>query len=305
MPTLGMKLDAIPTEEVAPLARAIERRGFDEVWVCEDLGRNGGIAQAALALAATERCRVGIGILPAAVRNVAYLAMEIASLCRAHPGRFLPGLGHGMPNWLKQVDAHPASLLACLEEVTLVTRRLLVGETVTFHGRHVEIEDVTLQFPLPEPPPLCWGVRGPKGIELASRVADGLILAEGSGPAYVARACERMPAEANNVVFAWFSIDPDPAVAVERLRGTVAAALGKSYMRSQLGELGTDEATDAVVAELTVSGDAEGCAEAIARLYDAGADSVVLQPIPGTERAQLEEVAPMLAALGRSPATAG
>jgi 5,10-methylenetetrahydromethanopterin reductase len=303
MPTLGMKLDAIPTEEVVPLAREIERHGFDEVWVCEDLGRNGGIAQAALALGATERCRVGIGILPAAVRNVAYLAMEIASLCRAHPGRFLPGLGHGMPNWLKQVDAHPVSLLACLEEVTLVTRRLLVGETVTFHGRHVEIEDVTLQFPLPEAPPLCWGVRGPKGIELASRVADGLILAEGSGPAYVAGACERMGPDAENVVFAWFSIDPDPTLAVERLRGTVSAALGKSYMRSQLGELGSDEATDAVVGELTVSGDAGGCAKAIARLYEAGADSVVLQPIPGTERRQLEQVAPMLVALGRHPAT--
>src|ERR1700753_1506138 len=92
LPALGMKLDAIPTEEVAPLAREIERRGFDEVWVCEDLGRNGGIAQAALALAATERCRVGIGILPAAVRNVAYLAMEIASLCPS-PRRLLAGPG--------------------------------------------------------------------------------------------------------------------------------------------------------------------------------------------------------------------
>src|ERR1700761_6373390 len=130
---IGMKLDAIPTEEVVSLAREIDRRGLDELWVCEDLGRNGGIAQAALALGATERCKVGVGILPAAVRNVAYLAMEIASLCRAHPGRFLPGIGHGMPDWLKEVGAHPGKLLPCIEEVTSVTRRLLVGEAVTFH----------------------------------------------------------------------------------------------------------------------------------------------------------------------------
>src|ERR1700753_2353803 len=145
LPALGMKLDAIPTEEVAPLARAIEEHGFDEVWVCEDLGRNGGIPQPALALAATERCQVGIGILPAAVRNVAYLAMEIASLCRAHPDRFLPGLGHGMPGWLEQVGAHPGKLLPCLEEVTLVLRRLLAGETVSLGGRHVRVEDVALE----------------------------------------------------------------------------------------------------------------------------------------------------------------
>jgi 5,10-methylenetetrahydromethanopterin reductase len=296
MPALGMKLDAIPTEEVVALAREIDRSGLDEVWVCEDLGRNGGIAQAALALGATERCKVGLGILPAAVRNVAYLAMEIASLCRAHPGRFLPGLGHGMPGWLRQVDAHPASLLACLEEVTLVTRRLLAGETVSFDGRHVHVDGVALEFPPPEAPPLLWGVRGPKGIELASRVADGLILAEGSGPAYVATARGRLadPA-ARIVVFAWFAIDPVGGRAVERLRGTVAKALTKDFMQAQLGGLGATEADDEVVRELTVSGDVEECATAIRRLYDAGADSVVLQPVPGGERDQLDLIGPLVA----------
>ncbi len=52
-----------------------------------------------------------------------------------------------------------------------------------------------------------------------------------------------------------------------------------------------------MVRELTVSGDAAGCAEAVARLNDAGADSVVLQPIPGTEPDQLEQIGAPLAAL--------
>jgi alkanesulfonate monooxygenase SsuD/methylene tetrahydromethanopterin reductase-like flavin-dependent oxidoreductase (luciferase family) len=92
-----MKLDGLPTEEVPALAQAIERHGLEEVWICEDLGLNGGIAQSAIALSVTERIRVGHGIAPAAIRNVAYYAMEVASLCRTFPGRFLPGLGHGMP----------------------------------------------------------------------------------------------------------------------------------------------------------------------------------------------------------------
>jgi 5,10-methylenetetrahydromethanopterin reductase len=293
-----MKLDAIPTEEIVSLVGDIERQGLDEIWVCEDLGRNGGIAQAALALAATERCKVGVGILPAAVRNVAYLAMEIASLCRAHPGRFLPGIGHGMPDWLKEVGAHPGKLLPCIEEVTSVTRRLLVGETVTFHGEYVDVEEVVLQFPLPEAPPICWGVRGPRGIELASRVADGLILAEGSGPGYVARARESLAdPDALITVFAWFAIDTDPADATDRIRSTVAEALDRDFMRSQLMALGATEATDEVVGELTVSGNADGCAAAINRLYEAGADSVVLQPIPGTERDQLRFVPSLLESL--------
>ncbi len=286
-----MKLDGIATERVVALAPAIERAGFDEIWICEDLGRNGGIAQAALVLGATERCRVGLGIAPAAVRNVAYLAMEIASLCRAHPGRLIPGLGHGMPDWLRQVGAHPGKLLPCLEEVTIVCQRLVAGETVTFHGEYVQIDDVTLDYPAPEPPLVHLGVRRPRGIEIAARIAGGVILAEGSGPRYVREVRDRFgEAGARITAFAWFSVDADSATAIDRLRPQVDRALGEESMQAQLGDLAAVGATDEVVRELTVSGTVEECAAAIDRLYNAGADAVVLQAVPGTEADQLDRV---------------
>jgi 5,10-methylenetetrahydromethanopterin reductase len=302
--SLGMKLDGIPTEEVVALAPEIERAGLDQVWVCEDLGRNGGIAQAALALAATSRCRVGLGILPAAVRNPAYMAMEIASLCRAHPGRFIPGIGHGMPGWLRQVDAHPGRLLPRLEEVTVVARQLLEGRTVDFSGEGVRVEDVSFQFPPAEVPPILWGVRGPKGIELAGRVADGLILAEGSGPDYIRDARERFGARRPTVVaFAWFAVDDDAERARAQLRDTVAAALEWKFMRAQLGPLAEAGDVEAAIGELTVSGTPADCAAAIERLWDAGADSVVLQAPPGSERPMLARMGAILEALG-SPGNA-
>lgn len=183
MPALGMKLDGLPTEEIPPLSAAIEEHGLDEVWVCEDLGFNGGIAQAAMALSTTEHVRVGHGIAPAAVRNVAYYAMEVASLSRTFPGRFLPGIGHGEPWWLTQVGSHPGKLIPCISEVTEATRRLLAGETVTLHGEWVHLDEVTLHFPPAHRPPVSLGVRGPRGVRVAAERADGLILAEGSGPA--------------------------------------------------------------------------------------------------------------------------
>jgi alkanesulfonate monooxygenase SsuD/methylene tetrahydromethanopterin reductase-like flavin-dependent oxidoreductase (luciferase family) len=298
VPTLGMKLDGIPTEEVVSLAREVERHGLDSVWVCEDLGRNGGIAQAALCLGATERCQVGLGIMPAAVRNVAYLAMELASLCRAHPSRFLPGLGHGMPEWLEQVGARPASLLDYLDGTTVVVKRLLAGETVSFDSGGIELDSVTLGYPPPHVPPILWGVRGPKGVELAARVADGLILAEGSGPGYGRRSRRRVGEAATIVVFAWLSIGRDASKAIGAIRPTVATALGQDFMRAQIGELGFTEPVDAAIDELSVAGDVETCAAAIKRLYAAGADSVVLQPIPGTEYEQLAQLDDLVSALG-------
>lgn len=286
-----MKLDGLATEDVPALARAIEAHGLDEVWVCEDLGLNGGIAQAAIALSLTERVLVGHGIAPAAVRNVAYYAMEVASLCRAFPGRFLPGLGHGMPGWLTQVGAHPGRLLPCLAETAEVAARLLSGETVSFHGEWVNVDEVGLRYPPANAPPISLGVRGPRGMDVAARVAGGVILAEGSGPSYVRRVVDQIGRADHHVtVFAWFSIDDDRETARARIRETVAVALEQDFMRSQLGHLPTAGPTEQVLAELTVSGCPTDCAAAVRALHAAGADSVVLQPVPGTEVEQLPRV---------------
>ena len=43
----------LPAAEVLPYARRAEELGFDELWVVEDLGFRGGVAQAAAVLAAT------------------------------------------------------------------------------------------------------------------------------------------------------------------------------------------------------------------------------------------------------------
>src|SRR4051794_9765923 len=90
-------------EELAGFAAALDAAGADDLWVVEDLGWAGSIASAAVALGASERLRVGIGIAPVALRNPALLAMELAALARVHPGRLVAGLGHGVPEWMRQV----------------------------------------------------------------------------------------------------------------------------------------------------------------------------------------------------------
>jgi alkanesulfonate monooxygenase SsuD/methylene tetrahydromethanopterin reductase-like flavin-dependent oxidoreductase (luciferase family) len=66
----------IPPADVRAFAGGIEARGYDELWVIEDCFWRSGVSNAALALGATERIHVGIGILPAVLRNRALAAME-------------------------------------------------------------------------------------------------------------------------------------------------------------------------------------------------------------------------------------
>ena len=103
IPALGVVLvPTLPPEALRPLAAAADRH-LDELWLWEDCFKESAIAAAGAALAWTERVRVGIGLAPVPLRNVALLAMELATLHRLFPGRLLPGIGHGVQDWMGQV----------------------------------------------------------------------------------------------------------------------------------------------------------------------------------------------------------
>jgi 5,10-methylenetetrahydromethanopterin reductase len=190
--SIGMCFDrTFPPSFVREVARELEEGGADQLWVIEDCFYTAGVSLAATALATTERITVGIGILPAVARNPAITAMEIATLCGLAPGRFLPGIGHGVQSWMAQMGALTASPLTTLEETIVAVRRLLAGESVTMHGRHVDLDAVQLDQPPSIVPPVLAGVRGPKSLQMAGRVAGGVVLAEPASPSYVTWALEQ------------------------------------------------------------------------------------------------------------------
>jgi 5,10-methylenetetrahydromethanopterin reductase len=177
-PRLGFVFTpTMPPERVRPVARAVEAAGLDELWVWEDCFTESGIASAALALAATERITVGIGLMPAPLRNVALTAMELATLERAIPGRLIAGVGHGVQSWMEQVGARVESPVTLLREYSVALRRLLDAESVTVDGRYVRLDGVQLGWPPETALPLMIGGGGPVTLRLAAELGDGVLLA--------------------------------------------------------------------------------------------------------------------------------
>ena len=86
----------LPPERLRSSVQAAEAAGVAELWLWEDCFREAAFSSAGAALAWTERLRIGIGIAPMPLRNVALTAMEIATVERIFPGRLLPGVGHGV-----------------------------------------------------------------------------------------------------------------------------------------------------------------------------------------------------------------
>lgn len=262
-------------------ARRAEALGVDDLWVVEDLGWNGGVTGAAVALGATHRLRVGIGIAPAPLRSPALLAMELATLARVFPGRLVAGIGHGVREWMVQVGVAPRSPLALLEETITSVRALLRGERVELTGREVRLDGVKLVHPPTEVPPVVAGVVRPRSLELSGRVADGTLIAEGHGPRDLERIREltgKGGAGSDHIltVFAFACVGDDPDEVARTLHPHTeghGAWLGRPQ----------DEV-------FTVSGDAAEAASGIRELAAAGADTVVLRFVGGNPLGQMEAV---------------
>jgi 5,10-methylenetetrahydromethanopterin reductase len=296
-PVIGVLVPAsLPAGQLVGYAQEAERLGFAEVWVVEDCFLHGAIAQAATILASTTSLHVGLGIVPAAARNVAFAAMEVATLAGLHPGRLTVGVGHGIPAWLDQAGARPSSPLTLLEEYIQALRWLLGGQRVDFIGRYVQLHGVQLSHPPSVVPPVLAGVRGPRSLRLSGKVAQGTILAEPVTPEYLSTAIEQI-ASADHEIVAYniASVDDDPGVARARARDALAVVGEPDWQPqvavldfgAELAELRREAGSGAALAaalpdswvdRLAIVGSPARAREQLAVLHDGGAGRVVLIP---------------------------
>ena len=224
-----------PPEELPAFAAAAEAAGLDELWLWEDCFFAGGIAASATALAATERHhgrdRDHAGGLPQPGRR---RDGDRDARHGSIPGRFVAGLGHGVPAWMDQIGALPreagagargdgdrASGACSPASASASTATTSTCATSAWCSRRRSA------------PPVVLGVRRPLGLRASGRSADGTILAEPSPPAYIRWARERIEegrAAAGRTdphrvtVFVKCRVDADRRHARERGRGDAARA---------------------------------------------------------------------------------
>jgi 5,10-methylenetetrahydromethanopterin reductase len=326
MSTLGLMFQReYPPEELPAFTKAVEALGLDELWLVEDCFYAGGIAQAATALAHSDRLQVGLGIMPAVARNPAFTALEIASLARIAPKRFLPGIGHGVSEWMQQIGALPRSQLAALEEATLAIKGILSGENYSLQGKWANLRDVKLVHPLSSIPPIQLGVRSAKSLQVAGRVADGTIMAEGCSPAYIRWARERIEegrqeagqtAKHHISLYIYWSMDDDASLAEKRVRERLATNMASGRKDVYQEALGISKEVEALLQvgglgqlrdtmplswlhEMAVFGAPEDCARTLENLAKAGADSIILVPLMDKEISLNTHLPRLLKHLGR------
>jgi probable F420-dependent oxidoreductase len=179
------------------LARALEERGFESLWVPEHThipaSRRspwpGGpnlpreywhsydpfVALTAAAMATT-RLRLGTGICLVVERDPITTAKEVASLDRLSDGRFIFGIGGG---WnAEEMENHGTDFKKrwrVLRERVLAMKEIWTKEEAEFHGEFTRFDKIwSHPKPLQQPhPPILMGGDGPTTFDRVVEFADG------------------------------------------------------------------------------------------------------------------------------------
>ena len=183
---------------VVELAKEVEARGFESLWVPEHthipVGRKtpypGGeplpeeyrrthdpFVVLTAAAAVTTTLRVGTGISLVAQRDPIVTAKAVASLDHVSQGRFDLGIGFGWNH--DEMEDHgvdPRTRRAKTREHVLAMRALWTEEEASFEGEHVHLQP-TWSWPKPvqqpHPPVYIGGAAGPKMFDAVVDYADG------------------------------------------------------------------------------------------------------------------------------------
>jgi 5,10-methylenetetrahydromethanopterin reductase len=321
-------LGAPSVPEMVSLARRAERAGFESVWVAETrLTRDAITPVAAIALG-TERLRVGTGIVNVYTRNPVLLALTFATLDELAPGRIVMGLGAGSPGVLEPQGVAFVRPLTRLREYCEVIPRLLAGESVTYSGdcvalRAARIEDVLARDGGVRPRegvPLYLAATGPRAVEYAGEVADGVLLNVCLPTAYVRERKQRLAIGAGRAGRAPSAIELGMCIVVSphadaRAGRNAARRFIAVYLslfpnvaretrlepelvreiREAFVDGGVDAAAprvgDEVVDTLAAAGTVDDCRDRLDKYRAAGVELPVLAPVEGALELTIETLA--------------
>lgn len=189
VPRLGIRLHGgIDPRRGAALAAHAEAHGFESVWLAENPLERGVFPLASACVLATQRIRVGIGIVNPYMRHPAQIAMEFAALDELAQGRTVLGIGSGIGAQIERLG-YRYRPLAAMDDAIHIVRTLLRGETIHHAGTVFSADNVALRFRPPRPAmPIYMAAMGDRSLALCGRIADGLIVSNMCPPAYTRRA---------------------------------------------------------------------------------------------------------------------
>lgn len=238
------------------LVDSAERAGFDSVWVSEDPDGWDAFALLGALATRTSRIRLGTGVTNPFLRHPNLIAMSVATVDALSGGRAFLGLGRGQPEWYRDaLGMAPTSPLATLESTIDLLEQWWRAPHVASGRDPFPVHAWERAISPLGRPPIYVAATGPKALELAGRVADGVRFNELASVQYLssairtvrerAQAAGRDPDALSFFVHPSIEITDDPEATLERKKGIVTIIHALPGMERQLETPGVD--VDAVM----------------------------------------------------------
>jgi len=299
-------IEFVPSDPVLKLAhytKMAEQNGFDNVWITDHYNNRDVYTTLAILALNTNKIKLGTGVTNPYTRNVAITASSIAAINEISGGRAVLGIGPGDKATFDAMGIEWEQPLTTTEETVKALREFLAGKKVALDGKMVKIRGAKLAFSAGNIP-IYLGAQGPKMLELAGRIADGVLI-NASNPkdfevavkqiAVGARAAGRDPKSVDVGAYACFSIDKDankaknaakivvafivagsPDMVLERHKIKVDAkkAIGGAIAKGDFGTV-MSLVTDDMMNAFSISGTPEECKAKVEALKKIGVTQVV------------------------------
>ncbi|HZP30100.1 MAG TPA: LLM class flavin-dependent oxidoreductase [Acidimicrobiia bacterium] len=170
-----------PSRDLPEHARIAESLGYERVWVFDSPALYGDVWVAIARVAeATDRIGVATGVAVGFLRHVMVTASAVATIEELAPGRLSVAIGTGFTGAraMGQKPMKWSDLATYVEQL----RGLLRGDVVEVDGARCRmIHSPGYAPPRPIEVPLLLAPMGPKGFEVARKLADGVIVAAPPG----------------------------------------------------------------------------------------------------------------------------
>jgi 5,10-methylenetetrahydromethanopterin reductase len=286
----------------------IDELGFDNLWLTDSsLHARNSYAYLTLAATRSTRLMLGTAVTNPLTRHPAITAAAAATVDEISGGRMIIGIGAG-DRPLLALGMKPASVDSLRASIAAL-RALWSGAHVDMQDAAFTLRDAHLRFPARGDIPVFISASGPRTLELAGEIADGVILLVGLFPEALAWALEHIDRGAATAgrdrphvtVFAYGAIDDDEDRALESARSIAAwfpqtapvicqlAGLPSSLIEDVRARYAGGEFQEAAgaarllpdefVRRVALAGDADRARASIAAVMGAGADSVSVFPL--------------------------
>jgi 5,10-methylenetetrahydromethanopterin reductase len=201
-----MQLTMEPLAEMLEHARALDRDGFDTIWLAEaypwwrkhGMEARSSTVVSALMARETERLTIGWGIISPFTRHPVQVAMDARVVQEAAgPGRFILGFGTSKI-FLNNAKMQTTKTLGPMRDAVAIVRGVLAGRAFEYEGSTWSASVPGLQAEAETPrdvPPVYVAATAPKMQALAGEIGDGCLTPSITTPAFVRYTRENVAAD--------------------------------------------------------------------------------------------------------------